>query len=83
MLTDKEFAAFQQFRMWAICSDWLNIKGLDNLDDAISLRGDLAAANTLITKLLENIKLRDDTKAVLVKMQYAIDRELDKRGVTL
>jgi hypothetical protein len=83
MLTEQEYQTFRQFKFWAISNTWLIIFGLDNLERAISLEGDLTASNVLITKLLENIKLRDDTKDVLIKMQYAIDRELDKRGATL
>lgn len=83
MLSIKEYHIFLQFKVWATHSDWVRVKGLDNLESAISLKGDLTAANILITKLIENIKLREDTKAVLIKMQYAIDQELDKRGVML
>lgn len=83
MLTEQEYQIFDRFKLWVVNNNWLTIIGLDNLERAINLEGDLTASNVLITKLLENIKLRDDTKDVLIKMQYAIDRELDKRGVTL
>ncbi len=83
-LSKTEFATFDRFTDWVNNNDWLHVGEFPYVISFVYAEvvpsHYLPQASRTVNRILENLKLREDTRDVLVKIQYAIDLELTKLG---
>ncbi len=81
MLTNDEMKAFDEFVNWLGNNDWVRVKQFDAVYLVVKVPNQpkqmLQDANYILTRLLENLNLRQNTREVFTKIQFAIDKQLD------
>ena len=84
-LSKQELETFDEFTNWLDSNDWLAIKSAHDLITVVYADSYpdsyILTATHLVNRILDNLKLREHTRDVLVKIQYALDIERTKRGL--